>query len=183
VRRIVFLLEEPSMKVFLEVLLARILPGLQFLCLQHEGKQDLELSIPRKLRAWKQPGDHFMIVRDNDGGDCLALKRRLRDLCEKNGRPDTLIRLACQELEAWYFGEPDALALAYEDQNLKTLSSKAKYRDPDAVDCPSRELERLIPQFQKTSGARTVGKLLTEVNNKSKSFQVFLSGIRRMATL
>ena len=28
---------------------------LSFLCVAHEGKQDLEKSIPRKLRAWREP--------------------------------------------------------------------------------------------------------------------------------
>lgn len=49
---LVFLLEELSMKVFLEGLLPRVLPehiGVQLI--PHEGKSDLEKSIPRKLRA------------------------------------------------------------------------------------------------------------------------------------
>ena len=54
-RRIVFLLEEFSMEGFLEVLLPRFFPDLSFQCVPHEGKQDLEKSIPRKLRAWRDP--------------------------------------------------------------------------------------------------------------------------------
>ena len=46
--RLVFLLEEPSMKAFLEEFLPRLMPGFDFLCLSHEGKQDLEKSIDRK---------------------------------------------------------------------------------------------------------------------------------------
>jgi hypothetical protein len=49
--RVIFLLEEYSMKVLLDGLLPRLFPDLQFLCVAHEGKQDLERSIPRKLRA------------------------------------------------------------------------------------------------------------------------------------
>lgn len=54
--KIVFLLEEYSMKVFLEALLPRHFPGLNVQCVSHEGKKDLEKSIPRKLRAWREPG-------------------------------------------------------------------------------------------------------------------------------
>lgn len=54
--RVVFLLEERSMKELLEGLLPRLFPGLPFLCIPHEGKRDLERSIPRKLRAWREPG-------------------------------------------------------------------------------------------------------------------------------
>ena len=61
--RMVFLLEEQSMKELLDGLLPRLFPGLNFLCVPHEGKQDLERSIPRKLRAWRVPGDRFVIVQ------------------------------------------------------------------------------------------------------------------------
>ncbi|NJL27871.1 MAG: DUF4276 family protein [Thermoanaerobaculia bacterium] len=181
--RVVFLLEEPSMKVLLEGLLPRLLPSLPFLCITHEGKQDLERSIPRKLKAWREPGVRFVVVRDNDRGDCHALKARLVDLCREAGHPETLIRIACQELEAWYLGEPEALAQAYgERQRLSGLANKAKYRNPDALDRPSEELAKLVPAYQKISGARRLSALLTEERNRSNSFHVFLAGARRIAT-
>ena len=55
-RRVVFLLEEYSMKLFLDGLLPRLAPNLEYVCVFHEGKTDLERSIPRKLRAWREPG-------------------------------------------------------------------------------------------------------------------------------
>ena len=76
-RRVVFLLEESSMKVLLDGLLPRLFPDLPFLCVPHEGKQDLEKSIPRKLRAWREPGVRFVVVQDNDDSDCLARKQHL----------------------------------------------------------------------------------------------------------
>lgn len=178
--RIVFLLEEYSMKVLLEGLLPRILPGVPFLCIHHNGKQDLEQSVPRKLRAWREPGVRFVVVRDNDGADCRDLKSRLVELCATNGRPDTLVRIACQELESWYFGDTGALADAYENPALSSLAAKARYRVPDDVVQPSRELGRLIDAFQKVSGARAMSTRLTE-SNTSRSFQVFLEGCRRIS--
>ncbi|MBK8536747.1 MAG: hypothetical protein IPL59_17550 [Candidatus Competibacteraceae bacterium] len=84
--RLVFLLEEPSMKHLLQALLPRLLPGLNFLCVPHEGKTDLERSIPRKLMAWNEPETRFVIVRDdNDNGDCYRLWERLRALASKAG--------------------------------------------------------------------------------------------------
>lgn len=85
-RRIVFLLEEYSMKVLLEGLLPRWFPGLDFLCVPHEGKQDLEKSIPRKLQAWREPGVRFVVLRDDDGADCRALESRRVELCRDAGR-------------------------------------------------------------------------------------------------
>ena len=72
--RIVFLLEEGSIKVLLEGLLPRLFPGLPFLCVSHEGKRDLELSIPRKLKAWREPGVRFVVMRDQNSGDCHQVK-------------------------------------------------------------------------------------------------------------
>ena len=119
VTRVVFLLEEESMKVLLEGLLPRIFPQLNFQCIHHEGKSDLEKSIPRKLRAWREPGVRFVVLRDNDGTDCVFLKQRLLKICSDAGGKDTLVRIVCEELEAWYLGEPDALAEAFDDEKLR----------------------------------------------------------------
>lgn len=179
--RLVFLLEEDSMKVLLDGLLPRPFPELPFLCVPHEGKQDLEKSVPRKLRAWRVPGVRFVVLRDNDGGDCHALKERLAALCQEGRREDALVRIACQELEAWYFGDPNALAEAFEDDRLRRVGGKARYRDPDAVQRPSAEIERLVPEFQKVSGARRMASRLSREGNSSRSFQVLIGGIERAA--
>jgi len=71
----------------------------------HEGKTDLIRSIPRKLRAWREPGVRFVVVHDQDQADCLQLKGTLTELCRDAGRSDTLVRIACRELEAWYLGD------------------------------------------------------------------------------
>lgn len=182
--RVVFLLEEPSMKALLEGLLPRLfpdsIPNQHFLCIDHEGKADLEQSIPRKLRGWRVPGDVFIIVRDNDGGDCIALKERLRNLCKGTGHDDALVRIVCQELEAWYLGQPDALADVYDDEKLRGLGGKSRYRNPDAVIKPSIVLEKRCPRFQKQSAARQMGERLTREGNRSPSFRVFVDGIARL---
>ena len=78
--RLIFLLEEGSMKTLLEGLLPRLFPGWvvnqHFQCLKFEGKSDLDRNIPRKLSAWRIPDDRFVIVRDNDFVDHLKLKAR-----------------------------------------------------------------------------------------------------------
>jgi hypothetical protein len=178
--RIVFLVEEYSMKVFLDGLLPRLFPDLFFLCVPHEGKQDLEKSIPRKLRAWREPGARFVVIRDNDGGDCHNVKDQLVALCNEGGRADTVVRLACQELEAWYFGAPDALADVFGLENLRNIARKTRFRNPDAIGQPARALERLVAEFQKVSGARRMAQALMRVN-QSRSFQVFIAGIETLA--
>lgn len=179
--RLVFLLEEYSMKVLLDGLLPRLMPELQFLCVPHEGKQDLEKSIPRKLRAWREPGVRFVVVRDNDSGDCHALKARLVEACEQGGRGDTLVRIACQELEAWYLGEPEALGRAFGNANLADLGQQARFRDSAVVVQPAAALEDLVPEFQKVSGARLMALHLTRERNRSTSFRCFIEGIGRVS--
>lgn len=178
--RVVFLLEEYSMKVLLDGLLPRLFPGLPFLCVPHEGKQDLEKSIPRKLRAWHEPGVRFCVIRDNDGADCRTLKQRLVELCRESGRADTLVRIACQELEAWYFGSPEALAETFHDVSLRGIAAKKRFRDPDAIVQPAAALGELVPEFQKVSGARSLARVLPRENG-SRSFQVLMSGIARLS--
>lgn len=178
--RVVFLLEERSMKILLEELLPRLVPGMPFICIPHEGKQDLEKSIPRKLRAWREPGARFVVVRDNDGGDCHLLKESLAEICIAAGRPDSVVRIACQELEAWYFGEPAAMAEAFGDPRLKYIGKKARYRDSDIIPKPSREIVGLVPEFQKISGARRIAPHLTREGNHSRSFQVTIEAIERL---
>jgi hypothetical protein len=182
-RKIIFLLEEPSMKFFLDGYLPRLMPGLDFLCIKHEGKQDLEKSIPRKLRAFHR--SVFVVVRDNDSTNCIVIKTRLQRLCEEGGRSDTLIRIACQELEAWYLGVPAVLADVYARPKLAGLGRKTKYRNPDRLGSPSSELVKLVPEYRKLAGARRMGAAmpLLESANNSPSFRVFVKGVRRISAV
>jgi hypothetical protein len=183
--RIIFLLEEPSMKTLLECLLPRIFPGWlagnHFLCIRHEGKDDLRKSIPKKLRVWQGQNDRFIVVQDQDKANCIALKQSIVALCSEAGRPDTLVRIVCQELESWYIGDLDALSSEYGATSFRHKDSQKRYRDPDSIDKPSLILERLIPAFQKLSGARRMGVIIRPESNKSKSFSVFISGVQRVA--
>jgi hypothetical protein len=179
--RLVFLVEERSMAEFLNVWLNREHPNLKFLCVPHEGKRDLLQSIPRKLRAWNEPGAHFAVIIDNDNGNCEELKTEILASCRKSGRADALIRIACQELEAWYLGDPEALAAAFREPKLLERLRRARFRDPDALQRPSDELARLVPAFQKVSGARAVAAHIDRARNRSPSFKVFAAGIDQIA--
>ena len=165
------------MAVLLQGLLPRIYPDLPFLCVSHEGKQDLEKSIPRKLAAWREPGVRFVIVRDKDASDCRRVKDSLYSLCRQGCREDSLIRIACHELEAWYLGDTDALADAFGDESLRGPARKARFRDPDSVVRPSEVIQKLVPEFQRVTGARLMAQHLSRDGNRSRSYQVLLEGI------
>ena len=68
--KLVFLLEEESMKHFLDGILPKILPpDVGFITVPHEGKSDLQKSVPIKLRAWKEQGVKLVIVQEQNTGD------------------------------------------------------------------------------------------------------------------
>jgi len=178
-KRFIFLLEEESMKALLDVLLPQILPSDSFLCIPHEGKQDLEKSIPRKLKAWQTPVK-FVIVRDKDGADCVELKNRLLGLCVQAGRGDSLIRIACHELEAWFLGDLAAVEKAFGLKKLSTHQQKNKFKDPDKLANASEELEKLIKGYRKVSGAGKIASYMDIHQNYSRSFNCFISGVSRL---
>ena len=178
---LVFLLEEPSAKQVLDTLLPKLLPSdVSFLTIKHHGKDDLRQSLPRKLRNWKTPDTRFVVLHDQDNCDCEVLKAELQELCRQAGRNDTVIRIVCQELEAWYFGDLAAVERAFPGHRLQQLAEKSAYRDPDAIVKPSDRLEDLIPGFYKGVGAKTIPQHMDIERNRSRSFQVFIQAVRRL---
>lgn len=169
------------MKHLLDELLPRILPeGVLFQTIPHNGKRALERSIPRKLRGWNEPGDiRFVILHDQDTKDCKALKQALLALCKGTDKP-VMVRIVCQELESWYFGDAQALAAAYDKPKLCKLSSQKKFRIPDEIPAPKQELYRLIPEHDQIAGAKRVAPYMDIERNTSESFRQFVSGIRRL---
>jgi len=180
--QLVFLLEEESMRLFLERFLQKILPedAPPPVLVKHQGKSDLDRNTARRLRDWRNPGDiRFVIVRDQHGEDCVALKRRLRDKCEKAGRGRPLIRIVCQELESWLLGDLEALQLAFPDS--RSALRRIRISDPDACPNANQIMESAITGYRKTMGAREIAPHLDPARNRSRSFQVFVEGVRRLA--
>lgn len=178
--RIIFLLEERSTKELLDILLPRILPpGISFITIPHEGKADLQKSVTIKLKAWNEPDSHFVIIQDQDSNDCHLLKMKIKDLCKDCGK-DVLIRIACHEMEAWYFGDLEAVSRAY-GKDLTKYSGKKQYRDPDAIASPKRELRKLLPEHEQIAGARKIAPYMNPDRNTSRSFNTLINGLRKMA--
>lgn len=179
---LVFLLEEESMKRVLDIILPRILPThINFITIPHRGKTDLESSIPRKLKAWREPDTKFVIVRDQDSGNCVKVKEALQDLVRPYERP-VLIRIACRELESWYFGDLEAVSQAYQ-KDITFLSRRKAYREPDLIGNPKDELRKLFPKHQQLNGATEIAKHMDIERNSSTSFRFFVSGVRKFAGL
>ncbi len=75
---LVCLLEEPSAKAMLSIVLKKIVPDFMTIrFIVFDGKQDLEKQIERKIRGWNQPSSYFLIMRDQDSGNCYDIKANL----------------------------------------------------------------------------------------------------------
>jgi hypothetical protein len=179
---LIFLLEEESMSELLNVLLPRFLsPLVDFKLVHHNGKQELEKAIPYKLRRWQAPDIHFVIVRDQKSDDCVKLKQRLKQLCQQAGQPDALVRIACHELESWFLGDLAAVEKAFKIKGLARQQNKKKYREPDKLANAAEELQKLVKNYKKVSGACAIAPHLNLTSNRSHSFQVLISGVQKFA--
>lgn len=183
-RELVFLLEEPSAKAMLESLLPRLLqPETQYRLIPFEGKQDLEKQLVRKIRAYQNETARFIVLRDQDSHpNGVQLKQRLLELCAQTTKGDhCLVRLACRELETFYLADLQAVEYGLGLSNLSQQQQSRKFRNPDELGSPSRELKALTKsKYEKVSGSRTIGQFLQLDNDRSPSFRNLIAAIRRM---
>lgn len=179
---LVFFLEEESAKALLEHIFPLLIPpGSQFRprFIVFEGRQDIEKQLPRKLRGYMNPRARFIVMRDQDQTDCRKTKRRLAALCARAGRPETTVRIACRELEAFYLGDLLAVESGLDIRGLAGKQNGAKFRDPDRLVSPSRELQTLTSnRYQKVSGSRAIAPHLNIQTPRSKSFRHLIQAIR-----
>jgi hypothetical protein len=183
-RELVFLLEEASAKALLSTLLARLLNAeISFRLIPFEGKQDMEKQLVKRIRGYQNRNARFIILRDLDSHpDCLALKQRLVALCHETGKAENcLVRLACRELETFYLADLAAVERALAVSGLSKKQNTSKFRTPDALGSPSRELKQLTGQvYEKIAGSVAIGEHIELDNTRSPSFRNLIAGIRRL---
>lgn len=193
-----FLLEEQSAEAVLKTILPKILPeNVSFRFHVFEGKQDLLRKLSSRLkgyRPWIPENWRIIILIDEDRQNCRELKadleRAAREagfVTKSNASPygnfQVVIRLAVEELEAWFFGDVKALRQAY-PRISRTFQNRPKYRDPDAIKGGTHEaLARLLKQYYpkwlpKTTVARNIALHMEPNQNNSRSFQVFIEGLK-----
>lgn len=99
-------------------------------------------------------------------------------------RFQVLNRIAVEELEAWFFGDVQAIHQAYERVS-SSLIVKSAYRDPDAIkggtwQAMERELQRagyFKSGLAKIKAARAISANMVPFRNCSGSFQAFQQGL------
>ncbi len=194
------LVEELSAEVALWSLLPKIIPGVAFEIRSFRGKPDLLKKLPHRLAgyaAW--PGKNearIVVLVDRDDEDCVALREQLDTVAAAAGFSvrgsvrSVVSRIAVEELEAWFFGDMKAVAMAFPRIPV-SLAEKSAFREPDAIRGGTAEAFGRIPQqygyrrggLAKVSAAQTVSAHMDVDNNRSKSFQVFRDGLRRLTQI
>jgi hypothetical protein len=184
IRHLVCLLEEPSAKEMLEGILPRFIDDyITVKYIVFEGKQDLERNIEKRLKFWQQPNSCFLVMRDKDSGDCIVIKNNLIDKIKKSGQiENSVIRIACHELESFYLGDLSAVEKGLKIKGLAKLQHKSKFREPDKLSNPAEELYKLSKnKYQKVAGSRAIAPhLKIDGTNKSHSFNILLLGIKKL---
>ncbi len=197
-----FLVEELSMKAFLEAWLRNFLPeGCTFEIFTFRGKHALLRNLPDRLRgysAWMQIEHRIVVVVDRDRDECEDLKTTLEEICQNMGLrsrravggPDwqVVTRIAIEELEAWYFGDWEAVCTAYPGVSAN-IPGQARYRHPDAIAGGTWEaFERILRKhgyfktgLAKVQAATAVGQHIDPARNRSHSFAVFRDAIAEAA--
>ncbi|MFT5419587.1 MAG: hypothetical protein ACI9D5_000328 [Candidatus Endobugula sp.] len=177
--QLVFFLEEQSAKEMLEGLLPRMLnKDVRFQCISFEGKQDLEKQLGKRLRNWCDPNAFFIVLRDQDSADCITVKQRLVKICQTSGKPNTLVRIVCRELESWYLGDLQAVEKGLGMTSVAKHQRNSKFRNPDRLQNPKQELKKLTKNnYQQILGSREIGRHMALEHNLSTSFNAFISGV------
>ena len=171
----VFLVEERSMKVFLDVLLDKY-SDIIFQVVSHSGKSDLKSSIPRKLKALNGIETMFVVLVDKDYSDCKKLKEEFVSICESVAHVNFKVRIVCHELESWYLGDLSAVDKAF-GTKLSKERNKTRYRKPDERAHPKEYLLKRINTRGQTDIARKMANAMTPESiseNRSHSFHVLL---------
>jgi hypothetical protein len=191
------LVEEFSAEALLEGLLPKLVPAdTTWTIHAFRGKPDLLAKLPIRLkgyRLWLPVDWRIVILVDRDSDDCQDLKQKLeRKAQEANfgkepGPRRVLNRIAVEEIEAWYFGDIQALVDAFPGVNAN-INNRKGYRDPDAVAGGTWEaLERILRRarhfqggLEKIALAQRMGPLMDPERNRSHSFRIFVSGLRQL---
>ena len=154
--------------------------------------------MPNRLKgyqAWLPRDWKLVILIDEDREDCLKLKQKLEEMailsglitkssCQKNKSFQVLNRIVVEELEAWFFGDVQAICQAYPKVSAN-LATQQPYRDPDAIKGGTWEaLERVLRRagyhqggLEKYKASSEISKYMNPELNRSKSFQVFYRGL------
>lgn len=200
VSHVEFLVEEASMEAALGELLPRVLGRVGFTIHTYQCKDDLLKRLPDRLRgyaAWLPKDWRIVVIVDRDDDDCIELKQRMDELVAASGlrhrsgplasQWQVVNRLAIEELEAWHFGDWDAVRAAYPRVSA-TVPRQHRYRDPDAISGGTWEaMERVLQRagyfrtgLRKVEAARAVARHWNPDRSSSPSFRKLVACLHEL---
>lgn len=200
--QIEMLVEEQSAEEALRHLLPRLLKNRARAKVINLGsKYKLLKVLQERLKAYAQRiagGESLRVVVlvDRDDDDCEQLKAKLESMAAGAGLPTksspaagepfvVLNRIVIEELESWFIGDPLALRKAF--TSLPRIEANTGiFRNPDnggSWEALHRFLKKhgiYKSSFPKIDAARRIAPYLDISANRSRSFQVFISGMEAM---
>jgi hypothetical protein len=200
VEHVDFLVEEPSMEIFLREVLPNLLGDVSFDVFPFECKPDLLSCLRARLKGykpWITQSHKIVVLVDRDDDDCLVLKQTMERCSDDAGLPtrsnsrdghfSVVHRIVVEELEAWYFGDWEAVRIAY-PRVPATIPRKVQYRDPDRIKGGTWEaFERIVKSagyfktgLRKRELARSIAPHMKPSQNTSKSFNIFRDTVLEM---
>ena len=203
VEHIHFIAEEPSTEMFLRALLPRILGEKSFEVFGFQSKDELLQRLPARLKgysAWLPETYRIVVIVDRDDDDCHQLKAQLESFAlaanlytrshPSQGQFAVVNRIAIEELEAWYFGDWEAVRAAY-PRVSPDVPQKEPYRNPDAIAGGTWEaFERVLQRagyfktgLRKIEAAEAIAPYMDHQRNRSRSFQVLRDAVIELAEL
>jgi len=157
--------------------------------------------LPERLRgysSWLPETWRLVVIVDRDDDNCAVLKQRLETMTLASGLPTksspnrkgykVINRIAVEELEAWYFGDWQAVQAAY-PRVKASIPSQSKYRDPDAIIGGTWEaFERVLQRagyyrggLRKIEAARAIATHMDPARNSSRSLQALRTALLEIA--
>lgn len=188
------------MEQFLRGFLPRVLPDQSFEVYPFQGKAHLLEQLPALMNGysrWLPPTTKVFVLVDRDQNDCRALKKELDAISSaaglkskspaRRGQPFSVVhRIVIEELEAWYFGDWEAVCRAFPRVD-RSVPRRAKYRDPDSIRDTWQAFERVLGKsgyfrsgLRKIEAARAIAPHIDPTRNVSRSFQVFYRAVAEL---
>ena len=197
-KKLIVFVEEYSMEAALGQLLPRLLGDIDFQIICFQCKADLLKNAPDRLKgyaAWLPEDWRILVLVDRDDDECVVLKAELEKMAAAAGlwtktaagrgqRFQVVNRIVIEELEAWFFGDWDAVQVAY-PRVPANIPRQAGFRDPDAIAGGTWEaMERVLRKagyfnsgLRKLDLARSVAAHMDIHRNRSRSIQAFATAV------
>lgn len=185
-----FFTEEESMMSFIKACKkTQTLENKEFV--NFNGKDDLKNNIRNYVEGlikWDNSDENIrikiIVLVDQDNDNCKQLKNDIKNIIKSNtGKLFTSVIeviIVCRELEAWYFGDYEAILVAYPKFSSFVSKNNKWVRESDKRTKPSKHLLEKLNEVSKVQLAKKIAPHISTDRNISASFKHFVRVIDRV---